>query len=163
MTNKELQEIRDRVEKATPGPWCLDWIACALRCYFKGSYTSFVEHEDSEGKNLSYRYEDAALMTHARTDIPKLLDEIERLRDSESNLLDINQGLGIEVTELRVNKHCIDDYVNIQQELAVYKRALELAAKMWECKQDDGCVEHFKWTDRWLSKARAEIKKENDQ
>lgn len=40
-------------------------------------------------------------------------------------LLEINQGLQIEVTELRVNKHCIDDYVNMQQQLAVSEKENE--------------------------------------
>ena len=55
MTPEQLQEIRERAEKATPGKFCL---------------TADLE-------NLQF---------HARTDIPKLLDEIEVLEKALLNV-----------------------------------------------------------------------------
>jgi len=65
MTPEELRAIRDRVESATPGPWSRRDVTRGY--YWDGSYIP-----------VSVRNADFA--AHAREDIPKLLDEIERLR-----------------------------------------------------------------------------------
>ena len=56
MAEKELQEIKERCEKASPGPWKV--------------------------LNMLYNSvdEDAEFIAHAREDIPKLIAEIERLQ-----------------------------------------------------------------------------------
>ena len=82
MTDRELEEIRLRCEAAAPGPW-----------------VSFVEGRDhssgsnfimtGEGENRSDDIEltgatvaDQDFIAHARQDIPKLLNEIARLKAS---------------------------------------------------------------------------------
>jgi hypothetical protein len=53
MNDERLKEIRKREQAATPGPW---WVS-----------------PSDEGA-------DAQFMAHARTDIPDLLSEVERLK-----------------------------------------------------------------------------------
>jgi hypothetical protein len=71
ITSEELAAIRERAEKATPGPWIIDrvngviWSADGRRVFEIGGYEEPDDHE---------------FFAHARDDIPRLLDEIERLQ-----------------------------------------------------------------------------------
>ena len=77
LTSEELKEIRERAEKATPGPW--RWaddklhapqevLMEALLCNWEDAYVDV-------GKA------DAAFIATARSDIPALLDTVEDLRE----------------------------------------------------------------------------------
>jgi hypothetical protein len=63
MTKEELDAIRKRCEKASPGPW-------------------YVVNIDKSKPNAEF-------MAHAREDIPKLLEEIERLRGALDRAVEI--------------------------------------------------------------------------
>jgi hypothetical protein len=105
LTTQELEAIRKRAEQATEGPW----------------YTAHTADErlivNKDGGIFSGEYSrlnDADFIANARTDIPKLLAEVERLQ-AESNgyrsaLLEIVDG---EVDSLgdafRVAKGAITD------------------------------------------------------
>ncbi|MGG1444932.1 hypothetical protein ABE354_23355 [Brevibacillus laterosporus] len=74
----ELEEIRERAKKATKGSW--KWQEC-YDC-------SLLNSEGNEiitvvGDDMSYikvlRDEDAKFIAHAREDIPKLLETIDKL------------------------------------------------------------------------------------
>ncbi len=69
LTSEELEAIRGRAEAATDGGWSL--------IYEEGFITS-----DSDGDVVfaldMYRKEDATFIAHARTDVPALVDEVER-------------------------------------------------------------------------------------
>jgi hypothetical protein len=75
MTNQEEQAIRERCAQATPGPW------------IGGSY---VVHRIDERRvrilfeprmpDLTQKFADTMFVACARTDIPQLLAEIDRLR-----------------------------------------------------------------------------------
>jgi hypothetical protein len=79
LTDENIQEIRKRCGKATPGPW---------RSFVEGrdhtSGSSFimtggaVRGEDIELSGATI--EDQDFIAHARQDIPLLLEEIERLK-----------------------------------------------------------------------------------
>lgn len=97
MTNDELEAVRARAAKATPGPWEADH-GCA-KGYGPDAWATVVAPEgkvlfdtingghvlltdpDYEGE---WRDEtgdlNATFIAHARTDIPALLDEVERLQ-----------------------------------------------------------------------------------
>ena len=97
MTNDELEAVRARAAKATPGPWEADH-GCA-KGYGPDAWATVVAPDgkvlfdtingghvlltdpDYEGE---WRDEtgdlNATFIAHARTDIPALLDEVERLR-----------------------------------------------------------------------------------
>ena len=77
MDEKQLQEIRARVEKATPGPWIhMDGDV------FYGEIRD-VDNFDliAEVPEADDRPEDFEFMAEARQDIPDLLAEVERLRE----------------------------------------------------------------------------------
>lgn len=75
MDAKYLAEIKAREQAATPGPWhhdkdCLDYI------------------RDTNGSNICmiYQREDDAFIAHARTDIPALVAEVERLAEENEKM-----------------------------------------------------------------------------
>ena len=79
LTDEEIEEIRGRVEAATEGPWR----ACVP---VKGRMVTQVIGRDVLGNSgvrvadYVVRPDDTGFIAHARTDIPRLLDEVERLR-----------------------------------------------------------------------------------
>ena len=96
ITDKELREIQERVKNATSGPWVLQWnpdnhpsgkyglhrilapsgensSADPHAPIFWGHGESYENHE-ANGLNDGY------FLAHARTDIPRLMDEVRRLR-----------------------------------------------------------------------------------
>ena len=78
-----LSSIRERVEKATPGPWTADLLP--------EGHESIDWVIIGAGGNLSsdMNRDDAAFIAHARSDIPALLDEVERLRACRDVLLEM--------------------------------------------------------------------------
>ncbi|WP_205590205.1 hypothetical protein [Brevibacillus laterosporus] len=72
MTREEIEAIRKRAEKATPGPWRKE-LSYGLNIASDES----IVLDDEVGV---IRYPDAEFIAHAREDIPKLLAEIERLQ-----------------------------------------------------------------------------------
>lgn len=90
MTNEELQAIRDRVAKASPGPWTTEPGAYSGANWSLG-YSSDYDKDvtvylTTDGVHASEMYGDAAtdgeFIAHARTDIPALLKAIDA-RDAE--------------------------------------------------------------------------------
>ena len=80
LTDEEIEEIRGRAEAATEGPWK----ACVP---VKGRMVTQVIGRDVLGNSgvrvadYVIRPDDTRFIAHARTDIPRLLDEVERLRN----------------------------------------------------------------------------------
>lgn len=84
ITPTELKAIRERCEKATQGPWEAH---IQTGPYRTRNYAGKVKAPVPIGEHSSFRvhlnllYEgDVHFIAHARTDIPRLLDEVERLR-----------------------------------------------------------------------------------
>jgi hypothetical protein len=98
MTPEELAAIRQRCEKATPGPWCVG----------KGVYSDLIDTVGDPHRGLIASVDDEdcdvhreaahnrRFIAHARTDIPALLDEVGILRGALYRacalLLDDNSG-----------------------------------------------------------------------
>lgn len=77
MTQERLDEIEAREAKATEGPWGVDGPA---QC---GPGDSLAVYHVEDGGTVAYvqpSWDDAEFIAHARTDIPALLAEVERLR-----------------------------------------------------------------------------------
>jgi hypothetical protein len=75
LTQAELNAIKERAEKATPGPWVKTFAAgIEIVCDFETKIIS-----DYSGV---IRYSDAEFIDHAREDIPKLVAEVERLKSA---------------------------------------------------------------------------------
>lgn len=77
LTQDDLNMIKERAKKATPGPWYADdekWPGNANLQYW------FDTHYDGVGAAATKA--DAEFIANAREDIPKLVAEIERLREA---------------------------------------------------------------------------------
>ena len=77
ITEEQLNEIETRVEAATPGPWMLidrdiDW-------WYVETPEGLLATCNPSGEAI-IGIEDAAFVAHARTDIPRLIEEVRRLR-----------------------------------------------------------------------------------
>lgn len=75
MTEAELAEIKARADAATPGPWRFKQGNGTAAWFIRGEKESRLEIHVIVDPG-----DDARFIASARTDIPKLLDEIERLR-----------------------------------------------------------------------------------
>ena len=73
LTDARLAEIRERANKATPGVWW-PW------AYASGSVSAWFVRSDTLLIANDLTEADANFVRAARTDVPDLLDEIERLR-----------------------------------------------------------------------------------
>lgn len=92
MSDDELMQIRERVKKATKGPWIEDhntngWQGPIII----GSESTRRKVADIAGlDNLSYGC--ATFIAHARADIPALLAHIERLTEAAEYAVNILSG-----------------------------------------------------------------------
>jgi hypothetical protein len=81
MTDEELEAIRERAEKATPGPWTTeqsyDGDPDTPVLVGDGEYLCASPDDGVRGGHL---FEDADFIAHAREDVPALVAEIELLR-----------------------------------------------------------------------------------
>ena len=75
ISNEELLAIRQRAENATAGPWKAFIEDRDMQC---GS--SFIQTNGEDIELTGATEEDYDFIANARQDIPKLLDEIERLK-----------------------------------------------------------------------------------
>jgi hypothetical protein len=77
LTQDDLNMIKERAKKATPGPWYADderWPGNENLQYW------FDTHYDGVGAAATKA--DAEFIAHAREDIPRLVAEVERLREA---------------------------------------------------------------------------------
>ena len=70
LSGEELREIAARAEAATAGPWSI------------GKYYDVVSEMGRLVVKEGGRGNNGVFIAHSRTDIPRLLDEIERLHDA---------------------------------------------------------------------------------
>ena len=112
---EEIEAIRERCEKATPGPWHPD----KYPEYIWGPKAQMVGDFQAEdllpgavmrmrgvGAKLPIK-ENADFIAHARTDIPKLLAEIDRLKgELEKSELERKHLVGVvELLKIKRFKH----------------------------------------------------------
>ena len=79
LTDEEIEEIRRRVKYATQGD-----LRSAVNIY-SNKLSLYDENDQKVAGDLSRS--DAKMFYHARTDIPRLLDEVERLREFAQRVL----------------------------------------------------------------------------
>jgi len=78
ISDNELLAIRERVEKATEGPWKAFVEGRDMEC---GS--SFIQTQGEDIELIGATEADFDFIAHARQDILNLLDEIEKLRSAK--------------------------------------------------------------------------------
>ena len=76
MTDEQLETIKRRCEAATAGPWEKAW----------QWYNYDILSKKSQRVAREVPIENAEFISHTRTDVPKLLDEIRRLREDNEKL-----------------------------------------------------------------------------
>lgn len=86
MDDKELNEIEARANAATSGPWPETvWYG------EEGGHASVGPHHNSddpeEDDDWGKAELDAKFISHARTDVPKLVAEVRRLEDTIGSLV----------------------------------------------------------------------------
>jgi hypothetical protein len=114
LTQEQLEAIRQRAEKATPGPWEFDGV------FYCGEFPYYIDLITGAGDiGVRHNKDDATFIAHARTDIPALLDHIAEL---EAELACLKDAL-IEINELS------DEFFNVEvidgQPTFVLKEGLE--------------------------------------
>lgn len=79
----DLDAIRERADAATEGPWRPG--TTGVRGgdhWFVAAHGEAIAHiASNDGCNEAQREPDATFICHARTDVPALLAEVQRLRD----------------------------------------------------------------------------------
>lgn len=84
MTDTELKEIRLRCDAATHSPW-VSYVEG--RDHTSGSNFIMTGEGDSRGEDIELSgatIADQDFIAHARQDIPRLLDEVQRLKEKLS-------------------------------------------------------------------------------
>lgn len=119
MDAKYLAEIKARADAATPGPW--EYSECASEIWSESGDT-VISGVDWGGCAISAS--DADFIAQARTDIPALVAEVERLNR--------------ELSRIRSNasddkKMRRKDITDKDQQIATLKKALELACEHIDC------------------------------
>lgn len=69
---EQLNTIKERAAKATPGPW-------------RSAGLYGVRTQNAEAFSIPLRPEDATFIAHAREDVPALVAEVERLQISDAS------------------------------------------------------------------------------
>ena len=86
MTTEQLDVIRERCEMATPGPWIVTGKEHYMKIETRAETDPFRKHgrlivrEFGIASPCTIGQSNADFVAHSRTDIPALLNEIDRLR-----------------------------------------------------------------------------------
>jgi hypothetical protein len=132
MDDKRLQEIKARAEAATPGPWKPGG-DCNAIVDVNGRFVIAASWYD--GPFLYITEEDAEFATAARTDVPALLGEVDRLREENEQWAMVNDSTGFEYKKLTAEN------ARLRRELEAVKYDLGCAGLCENCKHvyNDEC------------------------
>lgn len=97
MDNAKLTEIKQRVEKATSGPWYAKRVNGRLALYTRG-LSAPIQLDKTANSNDNFKF-----IAHTREDIPMLVAEVERLRKALTNIEKTTEsnayhGISVEAT-----------------------------------------------------------------
>jgi hypothetical protein len=164
MDSKYFEEIKAREQAATPRPWKMENNP-------KGSGFFGTIHGEA-GVSFSGNRADNEFIAHARTDIPELIAEVERLTEENEELAK-NGGKYIEISQKRYEmfekaskraenaeierdalkkdkefclstaKYNAEFYDEAKEENATLKKALELACKHISAHEDCLCTQEI--------------------
>lgn len=83
LSSEDLTEIKARAEAAAPGPWTWKhWVANEYSIN-SPAHSHVLPHQEDDGWRIFLITDqaDAEFIAHAREDVPRLVVEIERLRE----------------------------------------------------------------------------------
>jgi hypothetical protein len=102
ITDEELKAMKERLEDCTPGPWHYDWGNWAVERQCPGQMehrddiclTAGLQYHvpgeadwpDTRCGTTRYSHADGEFIAHSRTDMEKLIAEVERLKAREAKL-----------------------------------------------------------------------------
>ena len=112
MDAKRIEELREMCEKATAGPWkCQAWDFTVCVTYkvedLDGSQHWVPQNDYYIGGSPD---DDAAFIAAARTALPELLDEVERL---QAKVIEVNHNRWDHADELRAEIQSLKDELKI--------------------------------------------------
>lgn len=97
MTPDELKAIRDRCEAASEGPWAMLYLEQLEGMKYPEARDEPRVVNDSDficdGDKHFMSTRNLDFIAHSRTDIPKLLDEVERLRELVEAMRDSSRSI----------------------------------------------------------------------
>lgn len=91
MNPEQLNAIKERAEKATPGPWLVAPEKCGPEgqgVYESDGFGCICEVGDPYPRGNNRPQENMEFIAHAREDVPALVAEVERLRKALSYYAD---------------------------------------------------------------------------
>lgn len=141
MDAKQLAEIKAREQAATPGPWSVDTnepFSRQINGVFADEQKRYVFYHDPDDDNTVSK-NDAAFIAKARTDIPALVAEVERLKKENTSQVEYINELADSIDNWRklVNEKN-GKLVQRSKRIATLEKALLLMAMdLYEC--DDPC------------------------
>lgn len=118
ITPEELKRWREIEKAATPGTWDIQWLKQALRHIHKHCYDA-IDWERINIDLLQPDIDDAQFIAESRNAFPRLLDEIERLKQTT---LEINEELR---KLIKINDKLSTDLVNREAKIAILTEALK--------------------------------------
>lgn len=91
LTDEELAAIKQRAEKATPGPLKAHHSEILFET---GIGLSFLDSEQDQIGTFtsSNRFNDAEFAAHAREDVLRLVEEVRRLRKALHEIANVDEG-----------------------------------------------------------------------
>lgn len=119
MDAKYLQEIKEREQAATPGTW--EYADVAGEIWSADGNTVIG---GTEGEGISVSKPDAAFITAARTDIPALIAEVERLQAERDAAVALHKDCAKELNA--AHKNHADDFMRLNVEISTLKSASEI-------------------------------------
>jgi hypothetical protein len=135
LTAKQLEEIRERAEKATKGPWYFTVLGdCAQLSPVEKPKRIIGDLSIHDGRGNQYKnhisgeegFANTAFIAHSRTDVPALLAEVERLRERNEKLERVAEAAsGLLLQRLGYEQASL---VGNFENMAVLKRYEEIAA-----------------------------------
>ena len=138
-----IEEIKARVEKATPGPWRtsgdIEHLVCAEENSEKYSGPPIIAdcghlYNASNSFQVREMQDNAVFIAHARTDIPALIAEVERL-----NIVLQDERKEHSKGYARLRSTYINADTEKEKQIATLKKALELMTKY----NDDQITNHY--------------------
>lgn len=105
MINQEqLNAIKERVAKATPGPWLVE------ESRYEGRFNAASADENYDLPACLMGIEDAEFVTHSREDVPALVAEVERLHQALEKVLEVEAPImeGWETPAYKIARQALD-------------------------------------------------------